>query len=345
MDKSFKDLTDKQQNIFLSYKIHVRIIETSETKEIEQLFHRLNTNVYETNAQELRNLIHGDMQKLAQDLGKDFRGYLLKNKITNEKKVERQGDIDEVINEILLCAEKGEITGSNRKIKDNLYKDNKKFERRTKVKNDIIKTKNSIEKLFPGDSLSSTMFSKHTNYLALFTTLYLAITGGFDDEKRNPVKFAVPYDSKGRKKLRIALETFSSEASTIIEKMLDNPDGRVKASQEVREYAKAFVERHTTETGVRKRKCHAILDTIWNLLNQVDAGKGPNQADRKWLWGSWPDRSEENKPICITCKEEIDRIQDMDVGHKIKRSLGGENKRINYHPQHVGCNRSDNQTY
>ena len=40
------------------------------TVEIEDLFTRLNTNVYETNDQELRNLIHGDMQKLANRISK-----------------------------------------------------------------------------------------------------------------------------------------------------------------------------------------------------------------------------------------------------------------------------------
>ena len=120
---------------------------------------------------------------------------------------------------------------------------------------------------------------------------------------------------------------------------------RVKSSQEVRDYARAFVERHTTETSVRKRKCIAILDTIWDLLQQVDSGRGPTAADRSWLWGSWENMSDDNKPICVTCKEEIKRIADMDVGHKVKRNLGGKNERSNYQPQHIPCNRKDNQPY
>ena len=72
----YKDLTEKQQKRIDNYKVRVRVIQSDKLEEIEDLFHRLNTNVAPVNPQELRNLIHGDMQKLAQDVGKEIRDYL-----------------------------------------------------------------------------------------------------------------------------------------------------------------------------------------------------------------------------------------------------------------------------
>ena len=56
--KAYADLTEKQQRRIDDYKVHIRYIESDELEEIDDLFQRLNTNVYETNRQELRNLIH-----------------------------------------------------------------------------------------------------------------------------------------------------------------------------------------------------------------------------------------------------------------------------------------------
>ncbi len=343
---TYATLTDTQQEQIDKFQINARLITSDKLEDIEDLFHRLNTNVYETNPQELRNLIHGDMQRLANELTKDFKDFLLENKITTIKKVSRQIDTDEIINEILLCAVKGEITGSNPKKKDDLYSDNAKFPRKNQVRNEIIRTKNIVEKILTPDTLSGTMFTKHTNYLALFTTLYLVITGGWLNDKGENVKFTYHSDIKKQKKLRHNLETFSTEVTNIIPDLLEDPDKKISASQDVLDFARAFNERHTTDMNIRKKKCRALFNVMQNNLQLLDIGKGPTTADRKWLWGNWKKRSADNKPMCATCNEEIKRIADMDVGHIDKFILGGPNKRTNYHPQHYSpCNRSDNQSH
>ena len=291
------------------------------------------------------------MQKLAGSLTKEFKGFLTESGIISQSQELRQKDTSHIINEMLLCAIKGEITGSNDKIKDDLYRTNVKFPRKGAVRNSINKTQNIIEKILPMEHFEASMFTKDNNYLALFTTLYLAITGGWTDSKHQMVKFTVPSEKKKRDKLRDVLIKFSSEVTEVIPALLDRKtklaSGKLvkDISDEVRDYAKAVNKSHTTDPAIRKRKCIALLNTIWNHLQQVDTGKGPTAEDRKWLWAAWQDRSDDGKPICVTCKEEISKIGDMDVGHKEKRHLGGQNERSNYHPQHVECNRRDNQPY
>ena len=352
-NKAFSQLEKKHRDEFKGYKINYREIQGGTREDVEGLFHRLNTHVVEMNAQELRNATsHGDMIILARDLTKEFQPYLVGNKIRTINQCARLTDTDSVINEILLCAVKEEITGSDKKIKDDLYKSNKTMHKdRRRLEKKIIATKNMIEKILPADILKTTMFTKHTNYLALFTALYLAVTGEWTDPKTY-AKTKYTINPKKIKKLRRSLEDFSKDVTNGIE----DRSKRIRGGRPVTNFVDAFVERHTTETRVRLKKCTSLKEIMMPHLQKIDTT--PILAkERQDIFRNWNERSTtNNKPLCgvvgypclrgtSQAAREIKEIEDMDVNHKKKVGKGGGRGKnmSNWNPMHKSCNRHYNQ--
>jgi len=338
-NKTYQDLASEgMENQIDNYQFDVREITGGNNSQIEDLFHRLNTNVFENNPQELRNAItHGDLKSLANELTKEFRNFLLNNKIRTLNQVARQQDTETVINEILLLAVNGEISGSDKKIKDELYKNNKTMGNKNQIRNNIIKTQNIITRIFPEQDFVSTMFTKHTNYLALFSALYMAITGGWSSKFEEKLKFGYPDTDTKRRRLKRSLEDFSRDVTNGIEK------GTIRGGANVKDYVNAFVERHTTERRIRMRKARCLIKVMEPNLMFIDASPGPTAKIRKELYTNWKKRSKDNKPICVKCNKKISSIAKMDVGHNKFKGKGGKNSIKNYQPEHVSCNRRDNQ--
>ena len=339
LNKTYQDLASEgMENQIDNYQFDVREITGGNNSQIEDLFHRLNTNVFENNPQELRNAItHGDLKSLANELTKEFRNFLLNNKIRTLNQVARQQDTETVINEILLLAVNGEISGSDKKIKDELYKNNKTMGNKNQIRNNIIKTQNIITRIFPEQDFVSTMFTKHTNYLALFSALYMAITGGWSSKFEEKLKFGYPDTDTKRRRLKRSLEDFSRDVTNGIEK------GTIRGGANVKDYVNAFVERHTTERRIRMRKARCLIKVMEPNLMFIDASPGPTAKIRKELYTNWKKRSKDNKPICVKCNKKISSIAKMDVGHNKFKGKGGKNSIKNYQPEHVSCNRRDNQ--
>ena len=345
-EKTYAELDDTQQSKIEKYEINVRIIsEKVSIDEIEDLFTRLNTNVYETNDQELRNLIHGDMQKLANELTKKFRDHLLERKLTSEAQMARQKDTDKIINEILLCAVNGDISGSSVKKKDNMYKDCIKYSQKNQVKNNIIKTKMVFERILTSDRISGTMFTKHTNYLTLFTTLYLMLNGKWKNPKGKYEKYNLRKDSKNIKNLQRSLDKFSTNVVNVVSEFASNPNFNPKDyDNDVRQYVKAISQSHTTNYAERKMKCVALFNVIKKYFISLDASSGPTKEDRLWLWSN-SKKNSDGKPTCAKCGDVITKFELMDCGHINPEALGGPNDRENYQAEHIGCNRRDNNQY
>lgn len=340
--KNYHDLDEAKQKKIDNYEFEVRVCTSDDLEEIEELFKRLNTNVSAANAQELRNLIHGDMQALATSIAKDMRTFLKNNGIINDTKIKRMLDVNDIANEILLCATEGKIVGSTRKGMDDFYKSNKTFKSKKLVKNNVLKIQNKIERIFPGESIKTTIFTKHTNYLALFTTFYCGMIGHWKDDNGKNVKFVVPSNSAKIKKLRNAIVEFSTDVEDYLGKLAEDPKFNRKP-KDVRNYGYAHTKGQTTNENWRSTKCEALVNTIWNYVQLQDAGPGPNATDRRWLWNSWKRKATNGNPLCARCGKEIKTNSDMDVGHKEMKHLGGKNERKNYQPEHKSCNRKINQ--
>ena len=190
------------------------------------------------------------------------------------------------------------------------------------------------------------MFTKHNNYLALFTTLYLGLIGRcIESGKGSYAKFTIPSHAEERKKLATRIRKFSAAVVNFVE-TLEAPKGSEKAyykknKEQILKWA-GTKDQHTTNRGDKMDKHEALTDIMWPNLQFQDTDPLPSKADRKWLWHGWAERINDH-PVCYTCKEEIKMFGEMECGHREMRWLGGDNKRPNYIPQHKPCNARDNR--
>jgi hypothetical protein len=167
-DKTFADVKETQRKDFYQYAICARFLYTDETREVEDVFKRLNKYTLPLKAQELRNAtFHGPFAKLSESLADDQ--YWAVNGIITAARIRRMGDI-EMMSDFLIGLLHGPQGGSA-KIIDQYYEEYEPFEdefpEQTRVEKLFAQTHAKIKLVFP-DIANTSRWGNRADFYSLF---------------------------------------------------------------------------------------------------------------------------------------------------------------------------------
>ncbi len=244
--KTFADVKGEPRKAFFRYEICVRFLYTDNSKEIEDVFKRLNKFLLPLKPQELRNATyHGAFAKLSEQLADDE--YWAVNRIVTAAAIRRMADI-EMMSDLLIGLLHGPQGGSARII-DQYYEQyeqyDDEFPRQNSVRRIFEKTRRTIETLFP--KISDTRWGNRADHYSLFVTL-----GSVLDKRVLPSRSV----SGARRKL---LE-FAEE----VNKRLENPTATT--SKAARDYARA-IEKGSNDKARRTDRHEALLEVVEPFLS------------------------------------------------------------------------------
>lgn len=125
--KTFDNLTEEQQETFLTYKLVVEKITEKEDSLVFDMFARLNSNSIPLNRQELRNAkFTGEFKVSAYKIATMYREFFKTYNIFSDKKFSRMLDV-EFISYLMMELKTGIIDETQQSL-DKYYKDNELYE-------------------------------------------------------------------------------------------------------------------------------------------------------------------------------------------------------------------------
>lgn len=239
-DKSFADIVGEPRKRFFRYEICVRFLYTEITKEVEDVFKRLNKFTLPLKAQEMRNATyHGPFPKLSEELADDE--YWAVNRIVTPAAIRRMADI-EMMSDLLIGLLHGPQGGSA-KILDQYYEHYEQFEddfpEETRVRRVFTKSREVIDSLFP-DIAEAPRWGNRADYYSLF----VAIGSQIDTHKVSD-----------EDELRDALTEFAEKVTARLE------DSTLAVPKGVRQYANA-IEKGSNDKARRVDRHEALLSVI-----------------------------------------------------------------------------------
>lgn len=245
--KVFADVVGDPRKEFFRYEVCVRFLYTENTKEIEDIFKRLNKFAMPLKSQELRNATyHGAFAKLSEKLADDE--YWAVNRIVRSAAIRRMADI-EMMSDLLIGLLHGPQGGSARII-DQYYEQYEQhedeFPDQNRATRKFAKARGAIERLFP--DIADTRWGNRADFYSIFVLLGNAL------EKRD-----LP---KGKEKeLRNKLLTFAAE----VNKRLENPTART--SPAAKGYARA-IEKGSNDRARRVDRDEALAKVVEPFLSE-----------------------------------------------------------------------------
>jgi len=244
-DKTFADVTGEARKRFYQYAICVRFLYTEDTKEIEDVFKRLNKFLMPLKAQELRNATyHGAFAKLSEQLADDE--YWAVNRIVTPAAIRRMADI-EMMSDLLIGLLHGPQGGSA-KIIDQYYERYEQFDEefpeQNRVKRTFDKVLDTIKRLFP--KIAEGRWGNRADFYSLFVSL-----GNLLDKRSLP--------RTKEKDLREKLLAFADEVG----KRLENPTASTSAAAKA--YARA-IEKGSNDKARRADRSDALAKIIQPFL-------------------------------------------------------------------------------
>jgi hypothetical protein len=247
-DKTFAEIEGEARNRFFQYEICVRFLYTENTREIEDVFKRLNKFAMPLKSQELRNATyHGAFAKLSETLADDE--YWAVNRIVSPAAIRRMSDI-EMMSDLLIGLLHGPQGGSA-KIIDEYYETYEAFEDefpdQTRIKGVFDRALSCIQRMFP--DISTTRWGNRTDFYSLFLAL------GSILERRVLAK------SKERS-LADELIGFADQVKVCV----DKPTAR--ATRAAKDYARA-VEKGSNDKARRAARHEALMLVINSHLKDA----------------------------------------------------------------------------
>jgi hypothetical protein len=241
-DKTFADLSTEVRKRFFQYELGLRMLYTDDTKEIEDVFKRLNKFGMPLKPQELRNAtFHGAFAKLSEALADD--DYWAVNRIVTPAAIRRMSDI-EMMSDLLVGLIHGPQGGSA-KILDEYYEQYEDFDlefpEQNRIKRLFYRTRSLIERLFPKIA-DVPRWGNRADFYSLFVALGDALRDAEPPRARE-------------KDLREAFQRFATE----VDGQLEGPQADVSAA--AKSYAKA-IEKGSNEKARRVDRHKALLELI-----------------------------------------------------------------------------------
>ncbi|HXX20507.1 MAG TPA: DUF262 domain-containing protein [Candidatus Acidoferrum sp.] len=170
--KSFNELPTHYKQKILDYQFSVHSFPAdTDDREILQIFARMNSTGVKLNAQELRNAeFYGEFKTLAYELAAEQLNRWRDWEIFTPDQIARMNEV-ELTSEFMLLILDGVLEKSNKTISQ-FYKDyDQEFEDAKYISDRFRKVFDTIESLFPIDTIRET-FSNRTVFYALFLILY-----------------------------------------------------------------------------------------------------------------------------------------------------------------------------
>ncbi len=238
-DKSFADVKGDPRKRFYQYEMCVRFLYTDNSREVEDVFKRLNKFTLPLKPQELRNATyHGAFAKLSEQLADDE--YWAVNRIVSPAAIRRMADI-EMMSDFLIGLLHGPQGGSA-KILDQYYDEYEQYEDelpgQIKLKARFTDTLSTIKVLFP--EISETRWGNRAD----FYTLFIALGNLFKDHELS---------KKNEKPLARKLLAFATE----VDERLENLGAK---GDEAAKYARA-IEKGSNDKARRSDR-HEILTEL-----------------------------------------------------------------------------------
>jgi len=245
-DKKFADIVGDERKEFFQYEICVRYLYTEDTKEVEDVFKRLNKFTLPLKAQELRNATyHGPFAKLSEQLADDE--YWAVNRIVSPASIRRMADI-EMMSDLLVGLMHGPQGGSA-KIIDEYYETYEPFEDvfpdQNRIKRLFDKTLETVKRLFPEISDTS-RWGNRADYYSLFVALGISL-----------IDHDLP--RKSERALSRKMIEFAGEVDRRLEK------AAADTSEASRKYARA-IEKGSNDKARRTDRHEALLEIIQRFL-------------------------------------------------------------------------------
>lgn len=247
-DKAFADVTGDPRKRFYQYQICVRYLYTDDTKEVEDVFKRLNKFSMPLKAQELRNATyHGAFAKLSEVLADDE--YWAVNRIVTPAAIRRMADI-EMMSDLLIGLLHGPQGGSA-KIIDQYYEQYEQYEdefpEQNRVKRLFSRAQGAIKRMFP--TISDSRWGNRADYYSLF----VALGSLLERQELSP-----PRNEKG---LREKLLEFADEVATRL------ADPTARTSTPAKEYARA-IEKGSNDKARRADRHEQLVKIIQPYLTE-----------------------------------------------------------------------------
>lgn len=242
-DNTFSDVKGEKRKSFFQYEMCVRLLYTDNSKEVEDVFKRLNKYTLPLKAQELRNATyHGPFARLSEELAND--DYWAVNRIISPAAIRRMADI-EMMSDLLIGIMHGPQGGAA-KVIDEYYEQYEPLDEelpgQTKLKHQFQQTLELIGTLFP-DISSAARWANRADFYTLFVAIGAAIKSG------------ASFSKSATKALAKSLEEFAEE----VDSALQTPTA--KAATHVKTYARA-IEKGTNDRTRRKSRHEVVLKLI-----------------------------------------------------------------------------------
>jgi hypothetical protein len=246
-DKTFADIVDEPRKKFYQYEICVRFLYTDNTREVEDVFKRLNKYTLPLKPQELRNATyHGPFAKLSEQLADDE--YWAVNRIVSPAAIRRMADI-EMMSDLLIGLIHGPQGGSA-KIIDDYYEQYEQYEEeipeQNRIKRRFAKVLETIKRLFP--EIEDSRWGNRAD----FYTLFIALGTAF-------LQYHVPRGKE--QKLAAKLLKFAEE----VDERLEKPTA--PTSDASRKYARA-IEKGSNDKARRTDRQEALIEVITPFLGK-----------------------------------------------------------------------------
>ncbi|NOS68513.1 MAG: DUF262 domain-containing protein [Verrucomicrobia bacterium] len=247
-DKTFADITSETRKRFFQFEICVRFMYTDNTKEVEDVFKRLNKFAVPLKPQELRNATyHGPFAKLSEALADDE--YWAVNRIVSPAAIRRMADI-EMMSDLLIGFLHGPQGGAA-KIIDQYYEQYEPFEDEfpdeQKVKRLFAKTLETVKHVFPNIADVS-RWGNRADFYSLFVALGNLLQG--NELQHN-------YE----KNLRSRLLDFADD----VNRRLENPTAKTSALSQ--QYARA-IEKGSNDKARRTDRHEALIQIIQPVFKE-----------------------------------------------------------------------------
>ena len=245
-DLGFADITGEARKRFYLYEICVRYLYTEDTKEVEEVFKRLNKFAVPLKPQELRNATyHGPFAALSEKLADD--DYWAVNRIITPAAIRRMGDI-EMMSDLLIGLLHGPQGGAA-KIIDQYYEQyemyDDEFPEQGRIQRDFANALDAVRRIFPKLS-DEPRWANRADFYSLFIALAHAFRMG-----------DLPRSSEGP--MKTMLTKFAEDVS----KVVATPSLRL--SEPVVSYARAVVK-GSNDRARRIDRHEALLKIILPLV-------------------------------------------------------------------------------
>lgn len=249
-DQTFADVKGEQRKAFFRYEICVRFLYTDESREVEEVFKRLNKFAMPLKPQELRNATyHSAFAKFSETLADE--DYWAVNRIVSPAAIRRMADI-EMMSDLLIGLLHGPQGGAAKLI-DQYYDHYEPYEdefpEQNRVKREFTNTHDTIKRLFPAIS-DVPRWGNRADFYSLFVSLgHLLKTHELNRNSEKPV--------------REKLVRFAEQVS----QHLERPSA--KTNQAARRYARA-VEKGSNDKARRTDRHEALIELLTPLLKEKE---------------------------------------------------------------------------